>query len=124
MIFKGLSVCLSVCLSADRGCIFLLLVGIYQICLSVCLSVCPSGLYTFVYIRSEDEVVRLKQEISGHSSSCVELETELVSNRDKAAELLTHSEKMATRNAELQSEMSALEIKVRYLTNFNNNSII
>lgn len=58
-------------------------------------------------------MVRLKQEVSKHSTSHVELETELTSNRDKAVELLTHSEKMATRNAELQSEMSALEIKVQ-----------
>lgn len=67
--------------------------------------------------RSEDEIVRLKEEVSGHSSSRVELETELASNRDKAGELLAYSEKLATRNAELQSEMSALEIKVAAMTN-------
>lgn len=66
--------------------------------------------------RDEQEVARLGEEVESLTCQMVDLQRDVQGSREREAELLGFTEKLSSKNAQLQSESNGLQAQVDKLT--------
>lgn len=66
--------------------------------------------------RDEQEITSLREEVNGLTSQMADFQHDVQGSREREAELLGFTEKLSSKNAQLQSESNALQTQLDQLT--------
>lgn len=83
-------------------------------CLNLCM--CFSILVCTLFDRDEQEIVSLKEEVESLNLQITDLHKDVQGGRVREAELLSFTEKMTSKNAQLQSESNGLQTQLDRMT--------